>query len=757
MPDTVRLSVRALVEYAHRSGDIETTGFRTVGSMTEGSRVHREVQQGYGEQDSKEVFLSSEIPYGDLLFVLEGRCDGLRVDAERIVLEEIKSTVLDPRHIAENQYPVHWAQAGCYAYLYAKANGLPKMRLRLVYVHVDSGERMVYERDASYNELEWEVKASIEAYVPYARMTLEQTRLRDESIAGLSFPFPAYRQGQRKLAGAVYKTIEEGVGLFAQAPTGIGKTVSVLFPAIKAVGQGLIRRFFYLTAKTTTRAAAEDTLSLLRDQGLHLQTVTLTAKEKVCFQEEVRCSKESCPFADGYYDRINGAILDMLGNETLMTRPVIEEYARKHRVCPFEFSLDAAYAADALICDYNYVFDPRVSLKRLTGEGKKQAALLVDEAHNLVDRAREMFSAELVKSDFLALQREYKSAYPGVHLAAKAINGHFIALRKDSGDRHRIWKETPAALLELAEDFVREAELALQQSETAPQPLLDAYFAAQAFVRVGGMYDERYATYADVTKQDVRLKLLCLDPSELLRQTGKGYRSRVHFSATLTPAAYFMDMLGAEPDDYGLSVPSPFSPEQWDVSIVPLSTRYADRERSIGPLVRLLKELPSTRPGKYFFFFPSYDYMNAVYEAFEADGPPFRTLVQQSLMTEEERERFLSAFDEANPETLAGFAVLGGVFSEGIDMAGDRLNGVVVVGVGLPQLGPEREALKRHFDESGKNGFDYAYVYPGINKVLQAGGRLIRTETDQGVLVLVDDRYRQARYQRLLPDEWKTD
>ncbi|MBW5446020.1 ATP-dependent DNA helicase [Cohnella sp. CFH 77786] len=756
MPEVVRISVRSLVEYAYRRGDIET-GFRSPVALAEGSRIHRQVQGGYGENDRKEVFLSSEIPYGDLLFVLEGRCDGLRKDGDRIVVEEIKSTVLDPKTIDERQYPVHWAQAMCYAYLYSKEIGIPKIRIRLTYVHVERGETVAFEREEEFAELERAVMASIEAYAPYARMSLRNARLRDESIARLAFPFAAYRPGQRKLAGAVYKSLEEGVGLFAQAPTGIGKTVSVLFPAVKAIGQGHIRRLFYLTAKTTNRTAAEDTLALLRDGGLHLPAVTLTAKEKICFREEVRCSKEFCEFADGYYDRINGALLDMLANETLMTRLVIERYARKHRVCPFEFSLDAAYAADAVICDYNYVFDPRVSLKRLSGEQKKQTALLADEAHNLVDRAREMFSAELRKSDFLAIQREYKGVNPGVFQAAKAINGHFIALRKEGEDRHRVWKEAPETLLQLAEAFAGQAELVLQRAESAPQPLLDAYYAVQAFVRIGSLYDERFATYAEFSKNDVRLKLFCLDPSHLLRQTAQGFRSRVYFSATLTPAAYFKDMLGAEPEDYGLAVPSPFAKEQWEVSVVPLSTRYADRERSVQPLVRLLRELLEERPGKYLFFFPSYEYMNAVYEGFVAEGTQAIALLQHPTMAEEEKARFLSAYAEEQSGPLAGFAVLGGVFSEGIDLAGDRLNGVVVVGVGLPQVGPERETLKRYFDETGRNGFDYAYVYPGMNKVQQAGGRLIRSETDKGVLVLVDDRYRQARYRRLLPDEWKTE
>jgi DNA excision repair protein ERCC-2 len=757
MPDTIRMAVRTLVEYVFRGGSIEA-GFRTPGAMAEGSKVHRQVQDGYGENDRKEVFLSTEIPHGDLLFVLEGRCDGLLLEGGRVVIEEIKSTSQDPHRIGENQYPVHWAQAMCYGYMYAKANESDHLTIRLTYVHADTGERNAYERETHLPELETFIRDTIEAYAPFATLSMRNARLRDESIGRLEFPFAAYRAGQRKLAGAVYTIIEQGTGLFAQAPTGIGKTVSVLLPSIKAIGQGHIQHLFYLTAKTTTRTVAEETLALMRDKGLHLQTVTLTAKDKICFQDETNCSREACEFADGYYDRINGALLDLLSNETLMTRPVIEQYARKHRVCPFEFSLDAAYAADGVICDYNYVFDPRVSLKRLTGEHKKQAVLLVDEAHNLVDRAREMFSAELKKSDFLAVQREFKHSSPAVHQAAKAINNHFITLRKPTDHRHRVWKDAPEALIQLAGDFAQNAEQALSDanSDAPTHPLLlDAYYAAQAFIRIGALYDERFATYAEISKNETRIKLFCLDPSHLLRQAGKGYRSRVMFSATLTPGSYFMDMLGAEPEDYTLAVPSPFAKDQWEVTTVPLSTRFADREQTKEPLIRLLRQVLERHPGRYLFFFPSYEYMNAVYESFAVDNPRLKTLLQQPHMTDAERIRFLSSFEAQDSETLAGFAVMGGVFSEGIDLVGDRLNGVVVVGVGLPQIGPERDTLKRYFDDTGRNGFDYAYVYPGMNKVLQAGGRLIRSEQDRGVLVLVDDRYLQPRYQKLLPEEWK--
>lgn len=752
----IQIAVRALVEYVCRSGSIDS-GFRTVSSLTEGTKAHQHIQKQYGEHDLKEVYLTTEIPYGDLLFVIDGRCDGLLLSEAAYTIDEIKSTAMSIALITEDMFPVHWAQAKCYAYMYARAQGLERMRVQLTYVQVDTEQQKRFVKEAAFEELEQHMQEMIRQYAPYAQMLQRHVRQRDSSIHELQFPFKAYREGQRKLAGAVYQSIETGSKLFAKAPTGTGKTISTIFPAVKAMGMGLLQRVFYVTARTTTRTAAEESFTLMQTAGLHIHTVTLTAKDKICFKDEVRCTKEHCEFADGYYDRINGALLDMLTHETLINRPIIEQYARKHRVCPFEMSLDAAYAADVIICDYNYVFDPRVSLKRLLAEQKKQTAILVDEAHNLVDRAREMFSGALHKSDFLNVQREFKELSQSVSKAAKAVNEQFISLRKQSTEPIRITQEPPQALLDELEHFIvhAERELASHGGTSDHSLLLDTYFAAQSFVRISKLYDERFVTYAECTKSEVEIKLFCLDPSYLLQQMGKGYRSHIFFSATLAPFAYFMRMLGAGEDDYTVSIPSPFSKEQLDVYIQPLSTRYQDRERTKSPLTQLLSQLLDTTPGNYLFFFPSYAYMNEVYEAFTALVPHRKTILQQADMTEEDRDSFLGAFDADNREAFAGFAVLGGIFSEGIDLVGDRLTGVVVVGVGLPQLGLERNIIKDYFNAAGLHGYDYAYVFPGMNKVLQAGGRLIRSEQDRGLLMLVDDRYLQPQYQRLLPEEWR--
>ncbi|MFS0864916.1 ATP-dependent DNA helicase [Fredinandcohnia sp. 179-A 10B2 NHS] len=755
MQPKIKLSVRTLVEYAYRSGSIDNK-FRTATTMTEGTKAHKTIQSKYEETDQKEVFLKTEMEYANMLFIIEGRCDGLIFRGDEIKIDEIKSTSYDLSSIYENSIPVHFAQAKVYAYIYAKDNALTEMSVQLTYIQVQTEEQKRFKKRFTFQELEQFVFEMLESYSPYAALMYEHRERRDQSIKVLQFPFQTYREGQRTLAGAVYKTISEEKNIFANAPTGIGKTISTIFPTVKAMGEGKLERMFYLTAKTITRQNAEDAFSLMKNNGLCMSAVTITAKDKVCFKEETLCQKEYCEFANGYYDRLNIAVLDIFSQESYINRDTIEKYARKHTLCPFEFSLDLAFVVDAIICDYNYIFDPRVSLKRFFDEHKKHTTLLIDEAHNLVDRSREMFSAQLEKTSFLTLKREYKGTQ--LYDSVNVLNKYFIEIKKKCSDKgHLVLKELQQDFVELLEEFthVAEVELLHPTKTDDQQLLLDTYFAATGFVRIAKLFDERYVTYVEVEKNEVFIKLFCLDPSHLIQQITKRFRSTVYFSATLLPLQYFMDMLGGTSEDYTLSIPSPFAKEQTEVFIQPLSTRYHDRDHTKKHIIKMLSNVVNERKGNYLIFFPSYAYMKSVYEDFIVNHPDIRTIIQTNSMAEEEREQFLAAFQEGSTDTLLGFGVLGGVFSEGVDLKGDRLNGVIVVGVGLPQLCLERNIMKDYFQTTGKNGYDYAYTYPGMNKVLQAGGRLIRSETDTGVVVLVDDRFLSQKYQGLLPVEWR--
>ncbi|RDW14952.1 helicase C-terminal domain-containing protein [Oceanobacillus chungangensis] len=747
MTNVVEVSVRNLVEYVFRSGSIES-GFRTAETMTEGTRIHQLIQKGYKEEDKKEVFVETEIPYEDFIVQVDGRCDGLLYDGDSVTIDEIKSTVHDLDDVREDSHLVHWAQAIFYGYIYAGDNDLSEVTIQLTYVQVKTLEQKHFHRVMNYEEMESFVYNVIEEYAQFLKVKIKHKIRRNKTSKTLAFPFETYRVGQRKLAGSVFKSLVDKKTLFASASTGIGKTISTIFPAVKAIGEGKLEKMFYLTAKTITRTAAEEAFRLLIDHGLHIHVLTITAKDKICFQEETICTSLDCPFADGFYDRINGAVIDILEQEKMIDRMIIEQYARKHRVCPFEFSIELAYAVDAVICDYNYIFDPRVSLKRLMEDQKKKTAILVDEAHNLVDRAREMYSAEIHKSVFLQVNREYKGR--PLAAAAKAINDHLLQVKK-SEDYLR--KDLDTELVALFETFIIEAEAELMKSEH--ELLLDTYFAANNFVKIAQTYNNQFVTYVEVQKSEVRMKLFCLDPSEQILKTGKGFKARIFFSATLSPAGYYKDLLGGQPDDYVVSIPSPFARENTEVIIQPLSTRYRDREKTMEPMVHFFKKVIDKKPGNFLIFYPSYQYMRNAYEQFTGHYPNVSTIIQDAGMSGAEREEFLAEFDSERTTRLVGFAVLGGIFSEGVDLKGDRLQGVIVVGVGMPQIGFERDIIKNYFQSVGKNGFDYAYVYSGMNKVLQAGGRLIRTDSDTGVIALIDDRFLQRKYQALLPYEWQ--
>jgi len=750
----LRTSIRDLVEYVYQGGSIDRR-LKSTSSLLDGTRAHQLVQSSYNENDQKEVSLKYTYLYDDIQIHIEGRCDGL-LDKDIITIDEIKSTTWPLSNIEKDSYPVHWAQAKCYAFIYAKDHELLDINVQITYIHLPSNELKQFEQIFSLSELtEW-ISNLIENYIPYAQLITNHQEKKIKSIKSLSFPYPAFRVGQRNFAGAVYKTITDHQTLFAHAPTGTGKTISTIFPTIKAIGEGEIEKFIYLTAKTITRQAAEEALVLMNSNGLHLHTVTITAKEKICFTEDKICQPNLCPYANGHYERINYAILDILSYETLMTREVIVEYAKKHNVCPFEFSLDLAYNSDAIICDYNYIFDPRVSLKRLWNEMKKKTTLLIDEAHNLVDRSRDMFSALISKSSFLEIKKEYKSKNKGLSKSANRINLELLSIKKSMSENKMVVQtEIPKDLVKIVDIFISDAEKELFNQDDAESKLLDTFFMALNFSRISSLYHESHVTYIRQLKNEVEVKLFCIDPSSLLQKITKSYNSTIFFSATFAPFDFYKDMLGWTSEDYTFSIPSPFPREHLELFIQPTSTRYKDRERSIEKIVATIIDIERKQPGNYLIFFPSYIYMEQVYSVYQEQNQSTSVIVQSSNMTENDREEFLLEFNENRNDSLIAFAVLGGIFSEGIDLTGNRLNGVIVVSVGLPKLNDEQDIIKDYFNQRGKNGFDYAYMYPGLNKVLQAGGRLIRTETDKGVIILIDDRFLQNRYKFLLPPQWQ--
>lgn len=760
----IRISVRELAEYAYCSGDLDS-GFVGTGRALLGARLHQKIQSlrkdeaaETGGSYRKEVSISKTVSYKDLTLIISGRIDGLIESAAGVTLEEIKTTLRPLEYIFEDTYPVHWAQAKCYAYMYQLEYGARIEGIRLTYYNTESGEEKIFFKPAAVEELERHFNEMLDKYCSWAYEMYKWNELRDSTARELVFPYDEYRRNQRKLAVAVYKTIAEGKRIFVQAPTGTGKTISALFPAVKALGEGCIERIFYLTAKTVTRQVALDAVCRMRRKGLCLKAIVLTAKEKICFKEETNCSPEYCEYAKGYFDKINGVLKEVFTQESVITKETVEEYARSHTICPFELSLDLSGWMDCIICDYNYVFDPRAGLKRFFAERENNYALLIDEAHNLVDRAREMFSAELYKRSFLEVKRLMKNMAPLVSKSASRVNSILLDIKKRiEGRSCCISRDELKELYPALKEFTSKSEewLSHNQGSEGYREVLELYFETAAFLRIHEILDERYTAYVELSGSDAKLKLFCLDPSKLLGEITGRMKASVFYSATLTPLHYFKDILGGGEKDYNMKLASPFESSNLSLIIAEnVSTRYVNRENSLSAVAEYIYKVVEARKGNYLVFFPSYKYMNEVYRLFTEKYPEIGTILQQPALQEEEKESFLRCFEREPERELVGFAVMGGMFSEGIDLAGDRLIGAVIVGVGLPQVCFERDVIMNYFAEKNNSGFEYAYMYPGMNKVMQAAGRVIRSEADRGVVLLIDERFGSSRYLSMFPPEW---
>ncbi len=752
----IKISIRNLVEFTLRSGDIDNR-FIGVSRALEGTKLHQKIQKSGIEGYNAEVPLVYRLQYKGFLLICEGRIDGVIKEESGVTIDEIKTTAKPLEYIDEFNI-LHWAQAKCYAYIYAVQNELENIDVQLTYYQIETEEIKRIRKTFTITEISGFFFGLIDKYLKWAVLTRDWEAQRNDSIKSLKFPFEKYRSGQRELAVAVYKTISESRKLFVHAPTGIGKTISNLFPAVKAIGEEKTSKIFYLTAKTITRQVAEESFEKMREHGLNFKTITLTAKDKVCFKENTSCNPENCEYAKGHYDRVDNAIIDIYTREHSFVRDVVETYARKHQVCPFEFSLDLAIWSDGVICDYNYVFDPSVYLKRFFQFNTGEYTFLIDEAHNLVDRSREMFSAELYKRPFLDLKRTFKTKKPSLSKALSKVNSMFIEMRKECGEEnHMLYQKEPKELCLLLKELVKESETWLTQNGMSEgyDEMLELYFEILAFNKIAELYDERYITYLEKDHSDVKLKLFCLDPSYLLGEAIKRGKSVVFFSATLTPIDYFVNILGGSESDYRVLLNSTFERDNLCLLTAnTISTKYKDRENSYAYIAQYIYAVISQKPGNYLVFFPSHKYMNEVHLVFNEMYPEVKSLLQSGIMSEKERESFLDSFKDGVKELLVGFAVLGGIFSEGVDLTGDKLLGAIIVGVGLPQLCLERNIIMSYFNKKNGLGYEYAYVYPGMNKVLQAAGRVIRSEDDRGVVLLIDERFSNNLYKKLFPAHW---
>ncbi|MDT6952439.1 ATP-dependent DNA helicase [Companilactobacillus alimentarius] len=763
---TTKIGIRQLVEFVLRSGDLNETK-NSQNTALNGARIHRRLQKLRSKDSDyeSEVYLKTEVKMNDTNYLISGRADGILLN-QTALIEEIKTSDQPYDELSDNTLELYWGQVKVYGYLLLKDHpDLDRVTLRLTYFQVSTEEITTDEKEFSQTELDTFFQDLIHEYEYWLVLRAKLRKTRNDSIKKLAFPFPKFRTGQHELAAAVYKTIYYQKRLFVEAPTGTGKTISTLFPAIKSMGEEKIQRLFYLTAKQSTRHVAEDAITLMEDKGLKLKSITLTAKDKIRFIEQQDVLPEKDPFMIGYYDRLKPALADLLTNEDLITRDVIEKYARNHTVDPFEFSLDASLFCDVIICDYNYLFDPLVYLQRFFIEKDTDNFFLIDEAHNLVSRSRAMYSASISDQKIASLLRDARKidnkASEDFQKHLKKVRRVFNRMKKVLKEDEQIEKTTsepPDELLKVLgkfDDFYGE-----WMSDQKPSDFLDKtkdfFFDCLTFVKIGALYNDTYKTRLSLEDNKLMVKQLCLDPSDFIDQSLNLGLGAVLFSATLSPMEYYQNVLGGSDNSLAYRLPSPFPVQNQEILITQyIQTTYRQRKFNQEKIVMSLKAMIDGKRGNYLFFFPSYGYLQQIRDAFVAAFPKVKTATQTNAMDNVARQAFLDQFQSDADDSLVGFCVLGGIFSEGIDLRGDRLIGVAIVSVGLPGLSAENNLIRDYYDQKNGRGFEYAYQMPGMNNVLQAAGRLIRGSRDTGIILLLDQRFTSARYTKLFPQHWR--
>ncbi|WP_138202950.1 ATP-dependent DNA helicase [Haloimpatiens lingqiaonensis] len=752
--DIIKVSVRDLVEFLYRTGDL-VSSFKGASRNLDAIKIHQKIQKKGGENYNKEFYLCHTSDIDGIKIEISGRADGVIILENEVIIDEIKTTTRPIDEIYEDYNLAHWAQAKCYGFIYADENSLSSLKIQLTYYSFIDEDIKTFIKEFSFEELKDFFHEMLNRYLKYAKMRQDWESVRDNSIRDFKFPFGNYRKGQREFAIGVYKTLQKGKKLFAEAPTGTGKTLATLFPSIKGMGEGICSKIFYLTAKNMGKIAAENTMDYMLEHGLKIKTVSLTSKEKICFKDK-NCDPDVCPYAKGHYDRVADALEEIFQKENLINDEKIKIYAEKYQVCPFEFSLDLCNWADCIICDYNYVFDPRVYLRRFF-DSYNDYVILVDEAHNLVDRSREMYSAELSKRDMMNLKKIVKEKIPDLYKNLNKINSFFLKNKKEIEGEYYINKSLPEGIHSLTRKFLNICDKWLSREEDweFKDELLEVYFNVNRFCKVCEWYGEQYVSYFKKQKDDIVLKLFCLDPSKFIESFGKVVKSTIFFSATLAPMDYYMNVLNGDGESYKLRLKSPF-PEKNLCLIIDnkISTKYSQRKFTYDQVVQDIYQVIKSKKGNYLIFAPSYEYMEILYQKFMDLNLEVQCIKQEYSMEEEEKEKFLGNFTEGKDETLVGFVVMGGMFGEGIDLTGDKLIGAVVVGVGMPQICVERDLIRNYYDEKNSKGFQYSYIYPGMNKVMQASGRVIRKETDKGAVLLIDTRFGTGAYKSLFPKHW---
>lgn len=751
-----RISVRELVTFVHNEESIDNRK-QSNHTALEGSKIHRKLQQSMNDNYQSEVTLKTVYQGEQFDIQLEGRCDGIWQKENQIIIDEIKTGELAFEQLEDATLQLFMAQAKIYAYIYAMQKQLEEVVVMVRYFCTQDEKISEYQNKCSFDELNDYFQETMKEYEKWLIFLDKYRQNRQKNLQALKFPYDNYRKGQRELSIAVYRTLSQEKCLFMEAPTGTGKTLSTLFPALKAMGEYNQGRIFYLTAKTITRQVALDTMKLFDDQQSELKTIEISAKEKICFMNECKCNPDYCPFAKNYYQKQKLAIWDLLNKGHFYSREQMIKVAKKYECCPFELSLDLSLYSDVIVCDYNYLFDPQVYLKRFFEMQESDSYFLVDEVHNLISRAREMYS----KSLSLQTIKDFKKFLPKQKRKQHKILQQFIEYSDDTkrllkNQNYIFQKELPDKLIDLGyrwSEYFR--DFLFELKEDIPTWVQNLYFDLMSFLKISEYYDDHFTFLVELVNHELQFKIFCLDPAHLIKEKLDFGKGSVLFSATLSPVSYYQNLLVGHTDDLSFRQSSPFDQHQFQVLVadyLPMTYKY--RSQVLDPLCELIQKATEIKAGNYFCFFPSFSYMEEVYQRYMQLYPDADVLLQGRDLKDVEKEAFLANFQPQNDHVMLGFCVLGGVFSEGIDLKKNRLIGSIIVSVGLPQISKEQEELKRYFDEKNQQGFYYIYQLPGFNKMMQAAGRVIRTEEDRGMILLIDQRFSRNDYMQLYPSHW---
>ena len=757
MEKYLALSVHQLVDFLLRTGDIDNRVFNR-SSMTEGSRLHSVYQAKQSSNYLAEFPLKMSFNVDEVNIVLEGRADGIIKRSEKeYIIDEIKTTVEDLQIFHDDNLDWHLGQAKCYAYMFAKQTNLEYIGIKLTYIRQGKEkEQLIDSYTFNILELEQFVVKLLNEYLAFYNIIFNKIAKRNESIETLKFPFSKFRQGQRDLAKYTYAMAKKRGRLFAEAPTGIGKTISTVFPFVKALKDDDNSKIFYLTAKTSGREAAHQAIKLLKENGLSLGDIMITAKDKICFCKGQACNPEECPYAKGYYNKIQTVLRYAILNYDDFDLQTITQLAYDNQICPFELELDLSLFMDVIICDYNYVFDPISYMKRYFDEDTSSFLVLVDEAHNLVDRSRDMYSASLSYKQFLEARKSVcHSKLHKLKLAMSKMSKMFKEYLLNPKDGNYILDEFYDYTYKTISSFITTMQdINKNENKEMSKELLEFYLEVNRFSKILEFYNDHFICYYEINKDELILHVSCLDASSFLHSSLRRLRGSVLFSATLSPIEYYVDMLGGKKEDAQLILPSPFPVDNLKIIIAPkVSIRYKNRDASYQQVADYIKAFVKNKIGNYFIFLPSYEYLTNLMPYIDIEDVDIYQ--QDRGMSDEDKEVFLTNF-KPNPErTTLGFVIVGGAFGEGIDLVSDRLIGAIIVGIGRPKINFVSDQIMKYYDAREQSGYNYAYLNPGMNKVMQALGRVIRSETDRGAVLLIDERYLTHDYRDLFKSEWR--